>query len=118
MKFTLTYYLLLLYSMVILNPVIPIVSDAISHSFAEAAHVAKVHAKYGANHLQMELSGTASEKDQHKKNMDEQAGTHLPVCLMNEMTCTIYTNQQFVSPPVFSFKDICLKNVSPPPKEV
>ncbi len=120
MKFTLAYYLILLYSTVILNPVIPIVSDALSHTFAEAYHIAMVHAKYGANHLQMELTNTTNENSQNKKNLDEQSqtATHLPVLLKNNIESNTIQSQKFATLHILSYTNIYLKKVSPPPKNV
>ena len=58
MKFAIAYYLLLIYATVILKPLIPVVEDVLIHCFAEAYHVATVHAKYGNNHLEKELANT------------------------------------------------------------
>jgi hypothetical protein len=44
MKFAIAYYLLLIYSTVILKPLIPVAEDALFHCFAEAYHIASVHA--------------------------------------------------------------------------
>lgn len=118
MKFTLAYYILLLYSTVILNPVIPIVSDALSHSFAKAYHIEMVHAKYGANHLQQELTNTTNENGQHKKDLDEQSqtGTHLPVLIKNNIESTTTLSKKFAALHILSYTNIYLKKVSPPPK--
>ncbi|MEO7209434.1 MAG: hypothetical protein ABIY35_00700 [Chitinophagaceae bacterium] len=120
MKFTLAYYLILLYSTVILNPVIPIVSDILSHTFAEAYHISVVHAKYGANHLQQELTNTTNENGQHKKNLDEQSqtGTHLPVLMKNIIESNTIQSQKFTTLPILFCQSVYLKKVSPPPKNV
>jgi hypothetical protein len=39
-----------------LRPLIPLVKDAWDHAFSETIHIATVHAKYGANHLEKELA--------------------------------------------------------------
>jgi len=49
LKFTIAYYLLLLYVTIILKPLLPILSDVYSHTFAEVIHITTVHAKYGSN---------------------------------------------------------------------
>ncbi len=80
MKFALAYYLLLLYSTVILKPLIPIMKDGIEHCFAEAYHVATVHAKYGNNHLEKELAATSSDtnnKDQNSVKSEEATSLHI-----------------------------------------
>ena len=66
MKVPIAYYLLLLYVTVMFKPLIPIVSDAVSHTFAEAIHIATVHAIYGSNHLEKELSETSSETNTNR----------------------------------------------------
>ncbi len=68
MKFSIAYYLLLLYVTVMLKPLIPMLSDAWSHCFAEAEHIATVHAKFGANHVEKQLAD--SEKDANGKSQD------------------------------------------------
>ena len=56
-----------------LKPLIPIVKDTLSHTFSEAIHIATVHAIYGSNHLQKELSGDAADNTTGKHNA---AGTN------------------------------------------
>lgn len=68
MKFSIAYYLVLLYLTIMLKPLIPIVSDAWSHSFAEANHILAIHAKYGANHLEKELA--SGERDDNNKSQN------------------------------------------------
>jgi hypothetical protein len=55
MRYTSAYYLLLLYSIMMLYPMLPIVSDAWSHAFNEIEHITTVHFIYGSNHLEKEL---------------------------------------------------------------
>lgn len=61
MRFSIAYYLLLLYTMVMFKPLVPLVCDAWGHTFAEARHIASVHAKYGAHHLEKQLAATEQE---------------------------------------------------------
>lgn len=42
------------------------VTDAWNHAFAEAQHIATVHARYGKNHLESEISTAAN--DTNSKN--------------------------------------------------
>jgi len=65
MRFSIAYYLLLLYTLVMLKPLLPLVCDAWGHAFAEARHIASVHAKYGEHHLEKQL---AAEQDNSTKN--------------------------------------------------
>ena len=43
-----------------LRPLLPIASDTISDTFAQATHITTIHAKYGSNHLQKELSDSSA----------------------------------------------------------
>ncbi len=51
-----------------LRPLLPIVSDAWGHTFNEAIHIATVHAKYGANHLQSVMADNAAQHATGDKN--------------------------------------------------
>ncbi len=70
MRFIIAYYLMLLYVTFMLKPLIPVISDVLSHSFEEAYHVSTVHAKYGANHLETELANSASSDNDNSKNQN------------------------------------------------
>lgn len=58
MRFTAAYFLLLFYTTVLFGQLVPIVKDVLSHIFAEAIHIATVHAKHGSNHLSKEIEDT------------------------------------------------------------
>lgn len=81
MRFPLAYYLLLLYSTVMLKPLIPVIEDNIEHCFAEAYHIATIHMKYGNNHLENELASTNSDgstnKDQNTTKSEETMPVHV-----------------------------------------
>ena len=55
-----------------LQPLIPIAEDAIEHCFAEAYHVATVHAKYGNNHVEIALADDAKDEDNSKNTATHQ----------------------------------------------
>jgi hypothetical protein len=52
------------------KPIMPLVSDAWSHTFAEAMHIATVHAKYGANHLEQQLASSQKDNPDNSKNQN------------------------------------------------
>ena len=79
MKFPLAYYLMMLYLLMVCRPVLPVISDMLSHSFTEAEHISTVHAKYGSHHREIEIAATANESNGSKKN------THT---LANEVSLT------------------------------
>ena len=120
MKFTIAYYLLLLYVSVMLKPVIPIISDALSHTFSAAEHIATVHKKYGNNHLQKSMQDSGSENDTDKNQNTTKSQESIPVHLSTEtkndaLVMGVILNHHTLNPHynlslVFILKDI------PPPK--
>jgi DNA repair photolyase len=80
MRAAIAYYMGILYFTVMFKPLIPIVKDKLSHTFAEAIHLATVHAVYGANHLQKEVDQSSSDNanDKHQNsNNEDQAQVHV-----------------------------------------
>jgi hypothetical protein len=67
-KTIIAFYCMLLYVTVIFKPLLPIINDELAHTFAEAIHIATVHAIYGENHLQKELSDTATDSNGKTQN--------------------------------------------------
>ena len=90
MKFSTAYYFLLLYVTIICKPLIPYISDAASHFFDDAIHVATVHTIYGDNHVEIELAATGSadenNKNQSTLKVQEPVSVHIsvePILLYN-----------------------------------
>lgn len=75
MRAAIAYYMMILYCTVMFKPLIPIIKDKLAHTFAEAIHIATVHAIYGADHLQKEVDQTSSDaangKHQNSNNEDQ-----------------------------------------------
>jgi len=85
MRATIAYYMLILYVTVMFKPLIPIAQDFLSHTFSEAIHIATVHAIYGSNHLQKELSESNSDNENTKHSNstgEDQVTVHV--------TCDVY----------------------------
>jgi len=68
MRFPVAYYLLLLYITVMLRPLMPLLGDAWDHAFAESIHIATVHAKYGANHLEKAMADAGADNNSKNQN--------------------------------------------------
>ncbi len=66
MRFTTAYYLLIIYISVMFRPFVPIVKDVISHTFFETIHIATVHALYGSDHVQKEVSENNTDTQNNK----------------------------------------------------
>ncbi len=96
----------------------PLVNDAISHTFDEAMHIATVHAVYGANHLQKELASTGSDTQKDQQSAKEES--QIPVHVFEE-SCD-YLFQPIIDNTAFnSIKEQILLSVSiaihtPPPR--
>jgi hypothetical protein len=118
MKFTIAYYLCLIYTTVMFQPLIPLVEDAFAHTFAEAYHIATVHARYGNNHLEKDLANTSegANKNQTSLKQDEAFTVHIPTMQMHKEFITrpfkrSYPNSETLKLPA-SFTQV----LAPPPK--
>ena len=121
MKFALAYYLLLLYATVILKPLIPVAEDSLEHCFAEAYHIATVHAKYGNNHLEKQVADTNDNNDNSKNNKnvlreDDAASVHVVSVISNHYLEIINAQKSYVLQPISSIQKIILSKIYPPPK--
>lgn len=120
MKFALAYYLLLIYSTVILKPLIPVIEDGLSHCFAEAYHIATVHAKYGNNHLENEIAGTSDNTDNssNKNTLKEDDAVSVHVVSIEENCCFEIANTilSYIIQPKSPLCKIVLSKTVPPPK--
>jgi hypothetical protein len=121
MKFPVAYYLLLLYLTVMLRPLMPIICDAWDHTFAESIHIATVHAKYGANHLQSVLADHAAENNTNGKTQNTVKSSEVvPAHFMeDEQDCMLTSNniRKIYNPlPINKCVSVFLSMQVPPPK--
>ncbi|MDQ6608288.1 MAG: hypothetical protein M3Y85_00495 [Bacteroidota bacterium] len=111
---------MLLYVIVMFKPLIPIISDALSHTFAEAIHISTVHAIYGSNHLEKELANTSSDnansKSQKNINTEDQVTVHISAneCLYDFPVSE--ADKSFSLLKFFNLKAGFILKQSPPPK--
>ena len=61
MKHPSAYYLLLLYTIIVCKPHLPVVRDVLAHTFWAQAHIVEVHHHHGAAHLHYELKEAAKQ---------------------------------------------------------
>jgi len=54
------------YTLLIFNPVMPILADIVAHTFWEKEHLITVHKIYGANHVHAEIERAAHQPDKEK----------------------------------------------------
>ena|SRR3569833_515250 len=83
MRFSTAYYLLLLYLTVMLKPLMPLMCDAWDHAFAEANHIATIHARYGANHAEKAVA-TGEQNDTNKNQNTTKTNETVPVHVAGE----------------------------------
>ncbi len=120
MRFTTAYYLMLLYITVMFKPLIPIISDILSHTFSETIHIETIHAVYGSNHLEKELASTSSDnansKSQKNINTEDQVTVHISAneCLYNFPISKADKSSSFLK--LFNLKAGFILKQSPPPK--
>ncbi len=55
--------LMLAYALFLLKPVMPIIIDALAHTFYESVHIAVVHRVHGKEHVHYELRKAAAESE-------------------------------------------------------
>ena len=120
MKFATAYYLLLIYTTVILKPLIPVAEDALFHCFAEAYHVATVHAVEGKDHVEKEMAASGADEASPKKQQADKA--EQPI----HETTTDYILSPLTPYPLISvypfinesIRNIYIDFINPPPRIV
>ncbi len=118
MKFAVAYYLILIYSTVILKPLIPVGEDAVMHCFAEAYHIATVHAIEGSDHVEKEMAASGANDDaskNQKTDKDEQTIHETAVCyiFIPLNSCTSINGYPFIEE---SISNIYIDFINPPPR--
>ncbi len=120
MRWTIAYYLMLLYVTVMIKPVIPVVCDTLSHLFSETEHIATVHATYGINHLQKELSNTTNDNNsrQASVNPEELLVVHIAPAplVLNLGVIKPLHNYASLKPDIYN--SVSMIKDSPPPKKL
>ena len=120
MRFPIAYYLMLLYLTVMFKPLVPLISDAISHTFEDAIHIATVHAVYGDNHVEIELAGTGSDNDASKNQNTTKAQDPIPVHVSEETAAYDFTlteaDKYYPSLLLYNLMGIFISKDAPPPR--
>lgn len=119
-KRTFIYALLCVYALGLIKPVVPIVNDAIAHTFYKLEHIATVHYENGKYHLHAEL-------EQEATDMKKEAGNTVPSSVYETLSNHINNevlkvNRYFtLSQIINSYKtqatlDVLSKISTPPPQ--
>ena len=120
-KRTFIYALLCVYALGLLKPVVPIVNDAIAHTFYKLDHIATVHYEDGKYHLHAEL-------EQEATDMKKEAGNTVPSSVYEALSSHI-NNDVFKIDSFFTLSQIInsyktqatldiLSTISTPPPQV
>ncbi len=120
MKFTIAYYLCLIYTTVMFQPLIPLVEDAFAHTFAEAYHIATVHAKYGNNHLEKDLATTSegANKNQTSLKQDEVFAVHISAQQIDKEFIASSFKRSYLNSNAAKLPGSFMQVLAPPPKEL
>jgi len=63
LKQTIAYYFLLLYTLALLQPIVPVISNWWAHEFNNIEHLLNVHAKFGGDRLQLQVAKTSDQSN-------------------------------------------------------
>ncbi len=66
MKRIISYLVLFSYTIIILKPVIPVVSDSVAHIFWKLEHISTVHSHGGDDHVHQEIIETETQDQKDK----------------------------------------------------
>jgi hypothetical protein len=119
MRYPGAYYLLLLYATLVLQPLLVVTQDFLSHTFEDAIHIATVHAKYGNNHVEIELAQTNSDdngKNHDSPKSEEQIPAHVFPNPFDHCFNSNLVIDQFVPLKPNKLPSVFISKQIPPPK--
>ena len=120
MRFATAYYLLLIYTTVILKPLIPVAEDALFHCFAEAYHVATVHAVEGKDHVEKEMAAAGTDEASSKKQLADKAEQSIHETAIDYTLSSLISYTSICSYPLIkeSIRNIYIDFINPPPRVI
>ncbi|HEX5155382.1 MAG TPA: hypothetical protein VFW07_28265 [Parafilimonas sp.] len=118
MKFATAYYLLLIYATVILKPLLPVAEDGLLHCFAEAYHVATVHATEGKDHVEKEMAAAGADDASSKKQKTDKAEQSIHETAIYYALSSLISSTSICSYPFTkeSIRNIYIDFINPPPR--
>ena len=119
MKKLLLHILLLSYTVVMVKPVLPYISDFAAHTFFYAQHMATVHYQNGKLHVHREIIDNAKKNDPSKENpsskKEDSVNDHISLLQKNKQPCFHEINNYLISYSS-SLASIYLQADYPPPR--
>ena len=119
MKTIAAYFFLLLYTLALCKPILPLVQDELAHIFWKAEHLATVHHHHGDHHAEEEIA-----EAEHEENADKQPATtktsepvsvHIVVETFYGISQPTIHKQQFAVN-ICNISTVSLDKFYPPPK--
>ena len=74
-----TWLVMISYTLLMFKPVMPVVMDALAHTFWEQQHMLVVHEVNGKFHLHNELVNSSRQSDKHAQNTKIEIQEYMPV---------------------------------------
>jgi len=119
LKRIISYLVLFSYTIIILKPVIPIVSDSVAHIFWKLEHISTVHSHDGDNHVHKEIIKTETQDQSDKTSAPSRSEVVLHPHLITKISYdfSLIPEVQIYNAPSFSYyPQASLKMDDPPPK--
>jgi hypothetical protein len=117
-KTTIAFYLVILYTLAVCKPVLPLIQDEMAHIFWKAQHIATVHHHHGNHHAEKEIATAHSEeKDQHPATSKTSEPVSIHVIVQSSYSSpNRFIQKQKFSIPISNTRTIFLDKQYPPPK--
>lgn len=118
MKYTSAYYLLLLYTLALCKPVLPLIQDQLAHTFREAQHISTIHQHYGAHHAESAIAEAAQEQSNSSSasiKTSEPVSIHIAVQTLYNIP-NLSTEVQMFATTICKVSAVLLDKHDPPPK--
>ena len=113
------YFFLLLYSLALCKPVLPLVQDELAHIFWKVEHFATVHHHHGDHHAEEEVAEAEHEENAHKQpattKTSDTVSVHIVIETIYGISQPTLHNQQFAVDSC-NVSTVSLDKYYPPPK--
>lgn len=120
MKSTTAYYLIILYTLALFKPILPLLQDELAHSFWQSQHLSTVHSHHGDHHATEEMTEAAHNENNGKPAASiksyEPLSVHLVDQNIDDTPKVLTTKKKFAiiysNPPA-----VLICKLYPPPKD-
>ena len=119
MKSNTAYYLLILYTLALCKPLLPLVQDELAHIFWKAEHISTVHHHHGDHHAEEEIAEAAHEEKNNTNPATSKTSQPVSIHLFNQIIYNIprlHIEKEKYRITVSNVSTISLDKHYPPPK--